>query len=29
MLEHIEELFLFKTGRAFLLELKIVYFVYV
>lgn len=29
MFEHIEEPFLIKAGGAFLLELKIVYFVYV
>ncbi len=29
MFEHIEESFLFKAGGAFLLELKMVYFVYI
>lgn len=29
MFEYIEEPFLVKTGGAFLLELKIVYFVYI
>lgn len=29
MLKHLGEPFLFKAGGAFLLELKIVYFVYV
>lgn len=29
MLKHLGESFLFKAGGAFLLELKIVYFVYI